>query len=312
MLSSAARAMWATLEPRAQPGDRAARIGLPVRRAEAGERRHEHHAAAVGHAFGERLDLAARLDRLQAVAQPLHHRAADEDAALARELRRAGELRRARADQAVRRGLEGRAGVHQHEAAGAVGVLDLAGLEAGLAEQRALLVAGDAADLDRRAEQVGIDRAVDVARRMHRRQQLARHLEQRQQLVVPGLARHVVEQGARRVADVGRMDRGGAPARIDAAGQLPHQPGVDGAERELAARGAGARAGDRVEDPLQLGAGEVGIEHEAGLGAEGRLEAAARAARRRAARRAGPARRSRCRSARRCGGSRPASSRAGS
>jgi hypothetical protein len=31
----------------------AARVGLPVRRAEAGEGRHEHHAAAVRHAFGE-------------------------------------------------------------------------------------------------------------------------------------------------------------------------------------------------------------------------------------------------------------------
>jgi hypothetical protein len=51
------------------------------------------------------------------------------------------------------RGLELLAGVHQHEAAGAVGVLGQPGLEAGLAEQRALLVAGDAGDRDRRAEQ---------------------------------------------------------------------------------------------------------------------------------------------------------------
>ena len=35
------------------------------------------------------------------------------------------------------------AGVHQHEAAGAIGVLGHAGAEAGLAKQGALLVAGD-------------------------------------------------------------------------------------------------------------------------------------------------------------------------
>ena len=37
--------------------DRAARVRVPVRRAEAGERRHEVDAAGVGDARGERLDL---------------------------------------------------------------------------------------------------------------------------------------------------------------------------------------------------------------------------------------------------------------
>jgi hypothetical protein len=37
----------------------AARVRVPVRRAQPGEGRHQHHAAAVGHAAGQRLDLAA-------------------------------------------------------------------------------------------------------------------------------------------------------------------------------------------------------------------------------------------------------------
>jgi hypothetical protein len=67
-----------------QAEDGAARIGLPIGRAEAGEGRDEDHAAAVGHAAGQCLDVGAAPDGLQAVAQPLHHGAADEDAAFQR------------------------------------------------------------------------------------------------------------------------------------------------------------------------------------------------------------------------------------
>src|SRR5262249_29838008 len=45
---------------------------------------------------------------------------------------------------------------------------------------------------------------------------------------------------------------------------LPDEPCVDGAEGELAARGALARAGNLVEEPRELGAAEVGIDDEAG------------------------------------------------
>src|SRR5690242_18298111 len=48
------------------------------------------------------------------------------------------------------------------------------------------------------------------------------------------------------------------------AGELPHEPGVDGAERELAALGARARAGNVVEQPGELGAAEVRVDDEAG------------------------------------------------
>jgi hypothetical protein len=43
------------------------------------------------------------------------------------------------------------AGVHQHEASGAVGVLHIARLQAGLPEQGGLLVTRHAADLHRRS-----------------------------------------------------------------------------------------------------------------------------------------------------------------
>jgi hypothetical protein len=66
------------------------------------------------------------------------------------------------------------AGVHQHEATGAIGILRQTGAKAGLAEQGGLLVAGDAADGDFPAEQVRAGFAIEVAGGMHRRQDLRR------------------------------------------------------------------------------------------------------------------------------------------
>ena len=49
-----------------------------------------------------------------------------------------------------------------------------------------------------------------------------------------------------------------------AAGQFPHQPGVHSAEQDLAARSFFARFLNMVEDPLDLGAGKIGIRDQAG------------------------------------------------
>ena len=52
-----------------------------------------------------------------------------------------------------------RAGIEQGETAGAVGRFDHAGRKTGLADQRRLLVAGDAVDRNGAAEQFGIGHA---------------------------------------------------------------------------------------------------------------------------------------------------------
>ena len=148
------------------------------------------------------------------------------------------------------------AGVHQQEAAGAVGVLGHAGREAGLAEQGALLVAGDAADQHRRAQQRGAALAVMGAGRQDPGHQRSRDVQQRQQLGVPLVAMHVEQHGARGVGDVGGMQR--------PFGQLPQQPAVDGAERQLAALRLLARAGHVVQQPADLGGGEIGVDDQAG------------------------------------------------
>jgi hypothetical protein len=124
-----------------------------VRRAEADEGRHHEHAAAIRHAGRQLLPLRPTADDAQPVAQPLHGRAAHEDAAFEQVVGRAIDAPAHRGQQAVVRGHRMAAQMHQHEAARAVGILDHARLMAGLAEGRGLLVAGDAGHRDRRAEQ---------------------------------------------------------------------------------------------------------------------------------------------------------------
>ena len=184
----------------------------------------------------QRLDLARRLDDAEPVAQPLHHRAGDERAALERVAR---PRRRASTPTVVSSpfcdGTGARAGVHQHERAGAVGALGVAGGEAGLAEQRRLLIAGDARDRDAVGQPGHAARlAVALRRAAHLGQHRARHAEQRRTARRAPVERVQIEQQrARRVRHVGDVRR--------AAGQPPDEEAVDGAEAELAALGARAQ-----------------------------------------------------------------------
>ncbi|MNS91052.1 hypothetical protein D3C72_1251260 [compost metagenome] len=66
----------------------------------------------------------------------------------------------------------------------------------------------------------------------------------------------VEEHGARGVGVVGDVHL--------AAGKFPDQPAVDGAEQQLTVARALAAAFDVVEDPLELGAGEVRVGDQAG------------------------------------------------
>ena len=84
------------------------------------------------------------------------------------------------------------------------------------------------------------------------------NIQHLQQLGVPLVAVHIEQQGARGVADIRGMYR--------ASGQLPDQPAVNGAKRQLARFGLSPRARHVVQQPAQLGAREIGIDHQPGLG----------------------------------------------
>ncbi len=145
--------------------------------------------------------------------------------------------------------------VLEHEAAGAVGVLGVAGARAHLAEERGLLVSGDPRDGHAAEAQGGRDLAVDLARGADLGQHRPGDPEDPQQLVVPFAGPDVEEQRPRGVARVGHV---GLSAR-----ELVDEPGVHGAEGQAPGLGLLARPGHVVEDPADLGAGEVGVEHEA-------------------------------------------------
>ena len=209
----------------------------------------------------------ALLDHAEVVAEPLHEGAGDGDGALE------GVHGRLVADLVAQGGEQAALGrddllarVHEHEAAGAVGVLRLAGGEARLAEEGRLLVAQVARD--RHAVEIADARAVDLGGGLDLGEHGLRHAHDAQDLVVPVEGLEVHEHGARRVGDVRDMH-----AAVDAAGEVPDAPGVHVAEHQVAGLGLLAGAGDVVQDPADLGAGEVGGQREADLRPEAVLAA---------------------------------------
>ena len=183
-----------------------------------------------------------------------------------------------------------RARVEQHERAGAVGVLAEPGLEAALAEQRRLLVAGDAGDrhLVSRGRR---RRASRRARRSSAGPRAARAPGRRTARAAPRPTRPVA------------MSSSSVREALDGlghvlAGELEDQPGVDRAEHRAAVARALGEPVDVAQQPLDLRRREVRVEHEAGALADAVL-----VARPRAARRSGAAVRRSCQTSARCSGS---------
>ncbi len=61
--------------------DQSARSGIPIRRAQARERRHELNAARIRHRPRQRFDFGRVANDAEAIAQPLHDRTTDKYAA---------------------------------------------------------------------------------------------------------------------------------------------------------------------------------------------------------------------------------------
>ena len=125
-----------------------ASVGIPPGGAQARERGHDEDAVGSGHAAGDGVGCGDAVDDAELVAEPLDESTGHEHAALERVLGALDARGRGghRGHEAVlaRAGLM--PGVHEQKAAGAVGVLRLARMEAALAEERRLLVARHAAD----------------------------------------------------------------------------------------------------------------------------------------------------------------------
>ena len=203
-------------------------------------------------------------DEPELVAQPLDRRAGDEHRALERVGRRAARVAAQRREQPAAADHAARAGVQHQERTGAVGVLGHPGLEAALAEERRLLVARDARDRDPgRHALVGRRLAEDPGAGADLRQHRRGDAEDLQQLRVEAALVDVVEQRARGVRGIRGVD---APA-----GEAVDQPRVDRAEGDLAGLGARPQRRIALQQPRDLAAREVGVEHEAGALVKQRL-----------------------------------------
>ena len=260
MASSAARAMWPGLVPRAKADD-ACRVacgsqcGAP-RPTKAGTKMTPPASGTLAASASTSRGCA---DEPEVVAQPLDDGSADEDAAFERILEAMLGAGGDGGDELVARAQKLRADVLQEEAAGTVGVLCLARSPAELAEEGGLLIAGDACDWD--AAQSGEGGFADaLAGPDHLGQEAGWDVEEAEEILVPLAFDHVEQQRARGVGDVGDV--------MPAAGEVPDQPGVDGAEGQFAALGAIADSGDVVEDPLDLGGRKIGVKDEAGFGGD--------------------------------------------
>ena len=144
-----------------QSDQTAACIHIPVRCTEASERRNEINAAGILHLARIVFRIPAFREKPHLIAQPLNNRAADKYAALKRILRFVSNTNTDRCQQAVFTFTGCRSGIHQQEAAGAVGVFGVAGIKAGLSEQCCLLIACNAGNRDLTIRQRNI--AVNLA-----------------------------------------------------------------------------------------------------------------------------------------------------
>ena len=133
----------------------------------------------------------------------MHYGAGNEDAAFERVVDLVADLPRNRGDEIVLRFDRLVAGVHHEEAARAVSVLHHAGFGAHLAEERGMLVSGDACERNLGGKHGGLGRPIHLRRGAHFRQHAARNIERFEQFVVPLQRVDVEERGARGVRHVG-------------------------------------------------------------------------------------------------------------
>ncbi len=130
--------------PRVSPTIVPRAYGIPVRRSQAGQRGHEVHPVVALQRRRERFGVGGDVDHPEPVAQPLDGRAGHEDRRLGRVGEPLADPPGDGGEQAVGGLGAAGSGVLQHERTRPVGVLAQPGIDAGLAEQRGLLVTGDA------------------------------------------------------------------------------------------------------------------------------------------------------------------------
>ena len=115
-----------------------------------------------------------------------------------------------------------RASIHQREAASPISIFREAGVVAGLAKQRGLLVSRDACNRDLGAKMTCDRCPHDLARRHDLRKHRFGNSENIEQTGIPLTRSQIHQHGARGIGNIRDMHR--------AFGQLPDQPAIYGAK----------------------------------------------------------------------------------
>ena len=224
--SRQARAMSRVGRPTGNAEDGAAGVLIPIGRPQSSECRDHIDAAVVPDRVGERFNLLRAGDAPKPIPQPLHHSPTDEDASLQSVRHLVAQLPGNRGEQVVLGVFGLCTRVHHDEAAGAVSVLDHALPGAHLAEHGGLLVARYPGDGNPCRGKCGRRHAHHLAGTLDSGEHRYRDVKQRAQFLVPFLFVDIEKQRPAGIGHVGRVN--------PAVGQLPDQPGIDGAESQLA------------------------------------------------------------------------------
>ena len=238
----------------------AARVRIPVRRPQSRESRHHIAPVCILHSCREELRLRRIVQYLELVAQPLDRGAGYVYRSFQGIRHLAVNPPRDRGQQPVVRQNRLMSHIHQHEAAGAVGVFRIARVKTPLPEQRRLLIPRVSADRNRAAEELRVRLAVNTARRLHLRQDAHRNVQNPAQLFIPLQCMNIEDHGSGRVRVIRDMRR--------SLGQLVDQPGIHRAKTKLPLLGQLPDAGNVLQNPADFCAGEVRVDDEACFAAE--------------------------------------------
>ena len=207
------------------------RVHVPVRRPHSGERGDNVHSAAVLHLARKIFAVVRFVDQPHAVPPAVPRRGGG-------------------SNKTVFAVNYFAACMCKQEAARAVCVLHFARFKTALAEQRGLLIARNAAH--RQASSHKIYLTVLRAAGFYSGQHGAGNVQELHKLLVPVAFCEIVQHRAGGVGVVRQV--------YAAAGELPHKPGVNGAEQQFARVRLFPCTGHVVQDPLDLCAAEVRVD----------------------------------------------------
>ena len=241
-----------------QTDNNTAGILIPVGGSQTGKGRYHVDAVGIRHRQAQLLRLGCCFNKAQFISQPLNSRTGDENTSFQRVADRFSvQTGGDGCQKPVLRDYRFVSGIHQKEAAGAIGVLRITGVKTALAEERRLLIAGSSGNRNTVADRAVFCISENAARGFHLRQHLSGNGQSVQYFITPFQLVDIKHHGPGRIRVVCRMNL--------TSGQVPDQPGIHRTEKKLSFFRLLTGSRHIIQNPFQLGSGEIGIRNEPGV-----------------------------------------------